>query len=108
MIVNNLKPIENLIFENRAWEEADYPRLHMKEPETFTHTKFENFKPQEREIHLSIGYHHGKNRWHLSIYWNNTGEMKFFSSVKEIAEYIKKTYNKNPIIPERWMDINKI
>ncbi|KKL49619.1 hypothetical protein LCGC14_2313680, partial [marine sediment metagenome] len=53
MIVNNLKPIENLIFENRAWEEADYPRLHMKEPKTFTHTKFENFKPQEREIHLS-------------------------------------------------------
>ncbi len=71
------EPNNNIIFENRAWEEAEHPRLHMKEPETFIHTKIENFNPKETE-------------------------MKFFSSVKEIVEYIKKTYKKAPILPKKW------
>jgi len=96
------EPNNNIIFENRAWEEAQYPRLHMKEPETFIYTEIENFRTQEREIHLSIDYHRGRKSWCLNIYWNNTGEMKFFSSIKEIVEYIKKTYKKNPILPKKW------
>ena len=102
------EPNNNTIFENRAWEKAEHPRLEMKEPETFIHTKIENFNPKGTEIHLSIDYHYGRNSWCLNIERNDiginncTGEMKFFSSVKKIVEYIKKTYKKNPILPKKW------
>ncbi len=81
---------ENIVFENRAWEEAKYPNLCMKEPEKFKYTEIENFIPREREVQLTIDFHHGKMRWCLNIYYNNTGELKFFDSVKQIVAYIKK------------------
>ena len=95
---------ENIVFENRAWEEAKYPNLCMKEPEKFKYTEIENFIPREREVHLTIDFHRGRKRWCLNIYYNNnTGELKLFDSVKQIVEYIKKAYKKSSIIPEKWL-----
>jgi len=106
---NNL---ENITFENRAWEEAEYPRLHMKEPEIFEFTKIKNFEPVTREIHLAIGYHRGRSqlsgtdKWYLDIetYKGNncSGKTKIFSSINEIKEHIRNKYGKNPILPKRW------
>lgn len=106
------KSLETLMFENRAWEKAEYPCLHMKEPERFIVSETQDFRQTEKEVHLAIGYHHGESqrlhtsRWYLDIYYyegrNCYGEIKMFNSLDEIKEYIKKTYNKNPIFPERW------
>lgn len=106
------KKLEQIVFENRAWVKAEYPRLHMKEPKRIKFTKIQNFEPVTKEIHLSIGYHHGESRrygtdrWYLDVaIYEGTkcnGETKIFSSIKEIKEYIKKEYNKIPILPERW------
>ena len=106
---NNL---DNIIFENRAWEKAQYPRLHMKEPEKFPFTKVVNFEPVTREVRLTIGYHHGRSqrsntdRWYLDIYMHEGkkvfGKMKVFGSLEEIKEHIREKYGKNPIFPKRW------
>lgn len=105
------KNLEKVYFENRAWTKPEYPRLHMKSPEKFKYTEIQNFEPIEREIHLEIVYHHGESerlrtdRWYLHIYIYNgkdcSGRFEIFSSIKEIKEYIKKKYNKEPILPER-------
>lgn len=102
--------LEKITFENRAWDKADYPRLHMKEPEKFKFTEIQNFEPITKEIHLSIGYHHGQskrygtNRWYLeTLIYNRTrcnGKTEIFSSIEEIKEHIKTKYNKLPIFPE--------
>ena len=101
---SDIQDLENLYFENRSWKKAKYPRLHMKNPETFKHTETQNFTPIDKEIHLEIGFHIGKNSWHLTIYThqgiNCSGKTKFFSSIEDIKTYIQKTYNKNPILPE--------
>jgi len=53
-------------------------------------------------------YHYGQNTWCLNIERNDIErnnyirEMKFFRSVKDIVEYIKKTFKKTPIIPKSW------
>ncbi len=106
------KSVETLVFENRAWEKAEYPRLHMKDPERFKITEIQNSKPIEKEVHLAIGYHHGEsqrlhaNKWYLDIetyeYKNCYGETKIFSSLKDIKEYIQEKFSKIAIFPERW------
>jgi len=104
--------METLVFENRAWEKAEYPRLHMKDPERFKITEIQNSKPIEKEVHLAIGYHHGDakrlgvDKWYLDIYFhegrNCYGKIEIFNSIKEIKEYIKEKYNKIPVLPKRW------
>lgn len=98
--------LEKIVFEDRAWIKAEYPRLHMKEPETLKFTKTENFTPIDKEIHLEIGYHRGKKTWYLQIYYhqglNCSGKVKFFSSIQNIKQYIRDNYDKDPILPERW------
>lgn len=106
------KDLEKLIFENRAWEKAEYPRLHMKEPERFKITEMRNSRPIEKEIHLSIGYHHGESerlrvdKWHLDTYFHEGkdcyGKRKIFNSIQEIKEYIREKYKKIAILPKRW------
>ena len=104
--------LEDITFENRAWEKAQFPRLHMKEPEKFPFTKIINFEPVTREIHFVIGYHHGKSqrlgteKWFLEIYMHEGkrcfGKMKIFGSLEEIRQHIKENFGKNPIFPTRW------
>lgn len=99
--------LEEIVFENRAWAKAEYPRLHMIKPEKFKFTKIQNFSSiKEKEIHLAIGYHHVKKQWYLEIFeYEGTqcnGDIKIFNSIKEIKEHIKKEYKKIPILPERW------
>lgn len=106
------KNLDKVIFENRAWINAEHPRLHMKEPEKIAFTEFKNFEPITSEVHLSIGYHYGRSqrsstdRWYLGIdtYEGNNccGEIKLFGSINEIKEHIKEKYGKNPILPKRW------
>jgi hypothetical protein len=92
--------LESIIFENRASKSAEYPRLHMKEPETFIFTESINFTPVEKEIHLAIGFRLGVGRWYLDIETNNSyKETKIFSSLQDIKEFIRKKFNKNPILP---------
>jgi hypothetical protein len=107
MTINSL---ESIVFENRASKSAEYPRLHMKEPETFKFTKIRNFTTVEKEIHLSINYHRGRSQrsgsdsWVLDIYTykgkNCNGKPKIFSSLQEIKDYIREKYKKEPIFPE--------
>ena len=104
--------METLLFENRAWEKAKYPCFHMKEPKRFTITEIKNFKPIKKEIHLAIGYHHGKaerlgvDKWYLDIYFyegrNCYGKIEIFNSIQEIKDYIQDKFNKIPILPKRW------
>ena len=102
-ITENQNKLEDIYFENRAYREADYPRLHMCNPETFRITQTQDYTPIDKEIHLEIGFHRGRGRWFLAIYThqdiNCSGTHLFFNSVEEIMDYIRKTYKKNPILP---------
>jgi hypothetical protein len=98
------KNLEKIVFENRAWEEAEYPRLHMKEPETFTFTEIQDFQPITREVSLVIEYHRVRSKWLLEIYTYKgircDGTKEFFNSIQEIKDYIQKKYNKKTILPK--------
>lgn len=103
------KELGKLYFENRACEEAKYPRLRMKCPETFIHTEIQNFETVEKQIHLEIGYHHGRSqflgtdKWFLDIDTFKGkrcyGETKLFNSIPEIKNFIQQEYKKDPIFP---------
>lgn len=75
----------------------------MKDPETLRYTEIQNLTPFDKQVHLEIGYHIERGRWHLTIYThqgiNCSRTTKLFNSIEEIKNYIKKTYNKNPILP---------
>ena len=100
-----MKKMEKIQFENRAWKDAQYPRLHLKKP-------FPYFQHDGVYIHLSIGYHHGQaqryrsDRWYLTIEkkYNSQhiGKTKIFSSIKNITDYIEKKYHKIAVIPKQW------
>ncbi len=96
--------LDNISFENRAWEKAEYPRLHMNKPGTFKHTEIKNFEEVEKEISFAIGYHRGKKLWYLDTYTHKgthcKGETKFFGSIPTIKEFIRKEYKKEPILPK--------
>ncbi|KKK40143.1 hypothetical protein LCGC14_1011250 [marine sediment metagenome] len=93
----------NISFENLAREKAEYPRLHMLKPESFKHIEIKNFEKVEKEISFEIGYHRGRKRWCLDIYTHRgircDGEIKFFSSIPAIREFIRKEYQREPILP---------
>jgi hypothetical protein len=84
--------VKELIFENRAWEEAEHPR-YVSEPLRISDT-------EERVFEIS--YHYVERKYFVETYETRIrangiketyGSWKFFPTLEECFNYIERTYN---------------
>ncbi len=78
--------MRKLVFENRAWEEAEHPR-YVSEPLKIGEDEERVF---EISYHYVETYETGiRSDGHRETY----GSWKFFDSLDECFDYVEKTYN---------------
>ena len=84
--------MKRLIFENRAWEEAEHPR--------YVSEALKISKNEERVFEIS--YHYVERKYYVETYETRMrgdghretyGIWKFFDSLDECFDYIEKNYN---------------
>ena len=84
--------MRKLVFENRAWEEAEHPR-YVSEPLKIS---------EDEERVFEISYHYVEGKYYVETYETRIrsdghretyGSWKFFDSLDECFDYIEKTYN---------------
>jgi len=89
--------LKTLLFENRAWEEAEHPR--------YVSDILKISENEERVFEIS--YHYVERKYYVETYetrirsdgYKETyGSWKFFDSLDQCFDYIEKTYNVKTII----------
>lgn len=89
--------LKTLLFENRAWEEAEHPR--------YVSDILKISENVERVFEIS--YHYVERKYYVETYETRIrrdghketyGSWRFFDSLDECFDYIEKTYNVKTMI----------
>ena len=89
--------MNELVFENRAWKEAEHPR--------YVSNALKISENEERVFEIS--YHYVERKYYVETYEIRTrhnglretyGSWKFFDTLDECFNYIEKTYSVKTVI----------